>query len=92
MDGNIISIKPHLEDRRPGISIQRGTLDFPLLALTMMLLAFGVVMVLSASFPSAYYDEQTNFDAAYYFKRQLIFAAIGVAVAFIRYRRKDIHA
>ena len=86
MDGNIISIKPHLEDRRPGISMQRGTLDFPLLALTMMLLAFGVVMVLSASFPSAYYDEQTNFDAAYYFKRQLIFAAIGVAAMFFMSR------
>lgn len=86
MDGNIISIKPHLEDRRPGISMQRGTLDFPLLALTMMLLAFGVVMVFSASFPSAYYDEQTNFDAAYYFKRQLIFAAIGVAAMFFMSR------
>ncbi len=82
MDGNIISIKPHLEDKRPGFLIQRGTPDFPLLALTLMLLAFGVVMVLSASFPSAYYDEQTNFDPAFYFKRQIIFAAIGVAAMF----------
>ena len=70
MDGNIIPIKPHLEDQNPKLQFQRGTPDFPLLALTLMLLAFGVVMVLSASFPSAYYDEQTNFDPAYYFKRR----------------------
>ena len=86
MDSNIIQIKPHLPDRRPGLMLQRGAPDFPLLALTMMLLAFGVVMVLSASFPSAYYDEQTHFDPTYYFKRQLFFAAIGVVLMFLASR------
>ena len=86
MDSNIIQIKPHLPDRRPGLLLQRGVPDFPLLALTLMLLAFGVVMVLSASFPSAYYDEQTNFDPTYYFKRQLFFAALGVVLMFLASR------
>ena len=78
MDSNIIQIKPHLPEKKQGALLQRGAPDFPLLALTLMLIAFGVVMVLSASFPSAYYDEQTNYDPTYYFKRQIIFAAAGV--------------
>ena len=82
MDENIIQINPHQTEKHPKLQMQRGTLDFPLLALTLMLLAFGVVMVLSASFPSAYYDEITNYDAAYYFKRQAFFAAFGVIVMF----------
>ena len=51
-----------------------------------MLLAFGVVMVLSASFPSAYYDEASNYDPTFYFKRQLIFAVVGVAAMFFMSR------
>ena len=82
MDSNIIQIKPHLQKRQSGSIVQRGAPDFPLLALTLMLLAFGVVMVLSASFPSAYYDEQSNFDPTFYFKRQVIFALVGVAAMF----------
>ena len=39
-------------------------------------------MVLSSSFPRAYYDPGgvTGGNAAYYFVRQLVFAALGVAV------------
>ena len=43
----------------------------------MMLLAFGLIMVFSASSPMAHYKDQ---GAAYYFKRQLMFAVVGVAV------------
>ena len=86
MDSNIIQIKPHLPKRRPPKLLQRGAPDFPLLALTLMLLAFGVVMVLSASFPSAYYDEQSNYDPTFYFKRQMIFAVVGVAAMFFMSR------
>ena len=45
-------------------------------------LAIGVVMVLSASFASAYYDLQgeTGHKSAYYFTRQSIFAFAGVGV------------
>lgn len=59
-----------------------GRVDMPLLFLTLLLLAMGVIMVLSASFASAYYDLQgeTGGNAAWYFIRQLIFALAGVAV------------
>lgn len=59
-----------------------GRLDTTLLFLTLLLLAMGVIMVLSASFASAYYDLQgeTGGNAAWYFVRQLIFALAGVAV------------
>ena len=86
MDSNIIQIKPHLKDRNSVRVLQRGAPDFPLLALTLMLLAFGVVMVLSASFPSAYYDETSNYDPTFYFKRQMIFAVVGVAAMFFMSR------
>ena len=47
--------------------------------LVMLLLAIGLVMVLSSSFARAYYDPSnvTGGNAAYYFVRQLIFAVMG---------------
>lgn len=47
----------------------------------MLLLSIGVIMVLSASFARAYYDPAgiTGGNPAYYFVRQLVFAALGVA-------------
>ncbi len=60
---------------------KRGRLDIPFLALVMLLLTVGVISVLSASFARAYYDpgNVTNGNAAYYFIRQLVFAALGTA-------------
>ncbi len=43
----------------------------------MMLLAFGLIMVFSASSPMAHYKGQ---GAAFYFKRQLLFAVAGVVI------------
>ncbi len=57
----------------------RGPLDLPFLLLVLVLTAIGLVMLLSASFPSAYNDTGNYF---YYFTRQLGFAAIGVAAMF----------
>ena len=56
-------------------------MDLPFLLLTLLLTAMGLVMVLSASFPSAYYEEEGN--GAYFFIRQCIFAALGLVVMFI---------
>ena len=58
--------------------------DLPFLLLTLLLLATGVIMVLSASFASAYYDLQgeTGNNPAYFFIRQSIFALAGVAVMY----------
>ncbi len=61
---------------------RRGGVDLPFALLTLLLLTVGVVMVLSASFASAYYDLQgeTGHDPVYFFTRQAVFAAAGVAV------------
>ena len=58
--------------------------DLPFAFLTLLLLAVGVIMVLSASFASAYYDVQgeTGHDPAYFFTRQAIFAVGGIGVMY----------
>lgn len=65
----------------------RGPLDLPFLMLVLILLAIGLIMLLSASFPSA----QADGDAFYYIKRQMIFAGLGVFAMFsvgkINYQR-----
>ncbi len=70
-----------LKDYRKDLSISRGPVDVPFLILTLLLLGIGVVMVLSASYASAYYDlnHETGGNATYYFIRQLVFALLGVA-------------
>ena len=59
-----------------------GRIDLPFAALTLLLLTMGVVMVLSASYARAYYSAATGHNAAYYFLRQLGFAAAGTALMF----------
>lgn len=71
-----------LADYTDDAGIGRGALDVPFLLLTLLLLAIGVVMVLSASFARAYYSAASNHNASYYFIRQLEFAAIGVAAMY----------
>lgn len=65
----------------------RGPLDLPFLLLVLVLLVIGLIMLLSASFPSA----QAEGDALAYFKRQGIFAILGLAAMFwvskINYQR-----
>ncbi|NLW65870.1 MAG: putative lipid II flippase FtsW [Clostridiales bacterium] len=60
-------------------------MDIPFLVVTLLLLGIGVIMVLSASYASAYYDlnNETGGSATYYFTRQLIFAVMGVAVMYV---------
>ena len=55
--------------------LARGPIDLPYLALTLLLTAIGLIMLLSASYASAYYETG---DPYHYFTRQLIFAVIGV--------------
>ena len=63
--------------------LARGPIDLPFCLLTLLLTAIGLVMLLSASFPSAYYEKQSNYDPMYYFIRQGVFAILGVAAMFI---------
>lgn len=62
------------------IKKSRGGLDLPFLFLVLILLACGVIMVLSASYARAYYSSETGNNALYYFARQLIFALVGVVM------------
>ena len=55
-------------------------MDAVFLLMVLLLLGIGLVMLLSASFPSAYYEMG---DPMYYFKRQVCFAAMGL-VAMLR--------
>lgn len=67
---------------------KRGRIDMSFFLLVMLLLAIGVVMVLSSSFPRAYYDpgKVTGGNAAYYFIRQLIFAVLGTGAMLLASR------
>ena len=58
--------------------LARGPIDLPFFVLVMLLLAIGLVMLLSASFPSAYNDTD-GANPLYYFSRQAVFAVMGVA-------------
>lgn len=64
-----------------------GGIDVPFLLLVITILTIGLVMLFSASYTYAYYNE--GGDSAYFFKRQLIFAVVGIiamfAVSKVRY-------
>ena len=62
------------------IKRKKRHVDIGLVIVTLILLALGVIMVLSASAPSAFRMEG---DSYYYFKRQLFFAIAGVILMFI---------
>ncbi len=84
MQGKDNALKDHSRD----LTISRGPMDIPFLMLTLLLLGIGVVMVLSASYASAYYDlsHETGGNATYYFGKQLVFALLGITVMLIASR------
>ncbi|PQP80415.1 putative lipid II flippase FtsW [Paenibacillus sp. PCH8] len=57
---------------------KRGTPDFQLLILTLLLVGFGLVMVFSSSSSIAIASERFNNDALYFTKKQLMWAVIGL--------------
>ena len=79
---------------------KRQSMDAGFFTLALILLAMGVVMVLSSSYARAYYDpgKVTGGNGAYYFLRQLIFALLGVGAMLLAsrlpmsfYRRYTFH-
>ena len=61
--------------------LARGPIDVTFCLLVLLLTAIGLVMLLSASFPSAYYEASpSKHNPLYYFERQAIFAVLGTAV------------
>lgn len=72
------------KNRKPELSIEqqlaRGPLDLPFLMLTLLLVGIGLVMVLSASYASAYYSEN---NARFFFNRQAGFAVAGIVAMYL---------
>ena len=70
--------------------LAKGPMDLPFFLLVLLLTAIGLVMLLSASFPSAYYETQDH-NPFYYFIRQGVFAVAGIAgmlfISKINYQR-----
>lgn len=59
----------------------KGGFDFTFFAAVLALMTIGLVMLFSASYPYAY--QKYNGDSYYFFKRQLIFAVLGVIVMIV---------
>ena len=70
------------EKEQESRELARGPIDLPFCLLVLLLTAIGLVMLLSASFPSAYYETKSK-DPMYYFVRQGIFAVMGIAAMFL---------
>ena len=60
-----------------------GSVDIFFLIVVLALLAIGLIMLYSASYPYAATDASSRYDPEYYIKRQAIFAIVGVAVMLI---------
>ncbi|MBR3848259.1 MAG: putative lipid II flippase FtsW [Oscillospiraceae bacterium] len=55
-------------------------MDIPFLVLVIVLMGIGILMLFSASYATAYYE---NLPSTYYFMRQGIFAVAGLAIMFV---------
>ncbi|MNO68557.1 Lipid II flippase FtsW [compost metagenome] len=62
---------------------RRGTPDFQLLILTLLMVGFGIVMVFSSSSSIALVNEKFGFDPLYFTRRQVIFGGVGLLGMFI---------
>ena len=62
---------------------KRGTPDFQLLILTLLLVGFGLIMVFSSSSSLAVFNEKFNNDPSHFTKRQVAFAVLGTLVMFV---------
>ena len=65
-----------------------GSIDYPYLILVLVIMSIGLVMMFSASYPTAYYE---GLKSTYYFTRQLVFGLIGLGImaiaSFYDYRK-----
>ena len=70
-----------MEKMEESRELARGPIDVTFCLLVLLLTAIGLVMLLSASFPSAYYEASpSKHNPLFYFERQAIFAVLGTAV------------
>ena len=66
------------EKEQESRELARGPVDLPFLVLVVLLTVIGLIMLLSASFPSAYYETDGE-TPLFYFTRQGVFAIMGMA-------------
>ena len=75
---------------RESRELAKNPMDMPFCLLVILLTGVGLIMLLSASFPYAYYKTD-NHDPTYYFARQALFAAVGLgamlAISKMNYQR-----
>lgn len=62
--------------------LARGPMDLPFLMLVVMLVGIGLIVVFSASYAAAYYDEKIS-SPLFYVQRQAIFAGLGLFVMYV---------
>lgn len=69
----------NLFDKNSGMSflVANGGFDLPFFAATLALVTIGLIMLFSATYP---YALQNEGDSYYYFKRQFVFAVVGIIV------------
>ena len=66
------------EKEQESRELARGPIDLPFFVLVVLLTVIGLIMLLSASFPSAYYETDGE-NPLFYFTRQGVFAIMGMA-------------
>ena len=72
------------KDKEKGIGLlEKGTSDYLVWIVVFMLLALGLIMVLSASSATALAESGDSYK---YFKKQLMAAGIGIALMFVASR------
>lgn len=80
--------KPKKEIVRPFGSEKQGSIDTPFLWLTLLLVSIGLIMLFSASYARASYEDAS--DPAHYFIRQGAVALVGLALMLL-VSRMDYH-
>ncbi len=80
--GNQKPIKPkkHIFDGLKSSFTGVAGFDVIFLGLVVLLVAIGLIMMYSASYPTAYFDGQSS---SYFLTRQIFFAVIGFAILFL---------
>lgn len=75
-----MAVKKAKPARERKITWVRYGFDYPLFTIVLILLAFGLIMMFSASYAVAY---STKGDSLYYLKRQAVFAVVGLVVMLV---------
>ncbi len=73
-------VKKEKDPNRIGFFYGKGSIDVPMLVITVALLVLGITMMFSASHALSYRD---NGDSYGYAVRQMVFAAIGLGAMFV---------